>query len=508
MKAKVVILVITLSSLLACNGGGGGGSPQIPTPPPQSTSFLPLNISVSDLNNNPLPDDRIDVYKIGQVTKYKLTFTNPNSFSVTPPKSNGGDILGAESNWFENNNLNDIPGTFGEITGNYYKTPNADDCFNVGQLSSGQSCSFYTIAQYAFNTTPQENFSYPIAYVINQISDPSNKLVVQQCQKRYPGAVPEYDCSNETKPGYAKQFIKYRLVSTTTAFPYPGYQGFDFSNDGNYMAYCTQTSPTTCTKQRVTYNSASNTLTFSGPLASFTAYTDLYTPSGLLSADGVTFFGSLLINAGDYTLVNSTNPTQFTGSTGTNNVSDLFEFQGLDNSIIINNTGFGRAFKYKQTVSNFISDIKIDGNFATYVYGTTSDGTLITEDNKHNLRCANSTNGINYTSHPMANFTFPTTYADYVHNMNNNSQRAFRIHNVFYGYQDFAQTDANGKSYIRQGAFFKINADNSHCSIAIADANTIAPSDITFEYGASVYNDYVNIGSKLTSVNNTVLGFN
>lgn len=504
MKSKFFLAVIVLIALVACNGGGGNIPPGSGNTP--STELVPLNITVSDLNDKPLANDTIDVYKIGQVMKYKLTFTNPNHFAVSRPLDGGinsGANVGADVNWADANNKLSQPGN-GDIAGNFYKTNNADDCFNVSQLNSGQSCSFYSIAQHTFNTTAQEYFSYPIAYVITQISDVTNKLVVQQCQKRYPGAVPQYDCSNETKPGYANQFIKYKLVSTTTPFPYPSNQGFQFSNDGKYMAYCIQNYyPATCYKQSATYNSTVNSLTFNtvSTLLPKSGQLSLSNGFALLSADGTSFFGTMILSGGIYRIINSIQPnTPSIDSLGTNNLSEIEEIQGLDNSIMINNTGAGRAYKY-DPLSNKIPDIKIDGNFATYVYGATSDGTLIMLDGDNNLRCANSTDGINYTSRSMTNFVNPTT------DKLSRAFMVFQVHNIFYAYQDLTLTHVNGNSY-RTGAYLKINADSRHCSIAIADANTVSVSDITFEDGVSVYDDYVNIGSKLTSVNNTVLGFN
>lgn len=500
---KFLVVAIVLTFLAACNGGGGNDSPRKPPTPTPSSNILPLNISVNDLNNNPLPNNTIDVFKIGQVLKYKLTFTNPNNFNVTRPQSHGGTVIFQDLNWAYAHHKDLYPGALGEITGRYYKTTNTDDCLNVTTIERGQSCSFYTIARNTLNTTTQEDFTYPLEYVFAEASNPTNKLVVQQCQKTGV-ANPLYDCSNENKPGYKNQFIKYRLVSTTTPFPQI-YVGGNISNNGDYSAVCTQDDPTTCTKNSIAYNSNNNSLTFT-KLTEFTMATDLPNASAVLTADGTTFFGALLKKGGDFTLINSINPSQYLGSYGSGSNRYLTEVQGLDNSIIVNNTGLFGAIKYFPTQNKILS-IKVDGSFDTQVYGVTTDGTLIIDDaGGRNLRCANSTDGLNYTSRPMTNFVFPNSYEG------NKDLKVIQEHHTFYGYQDMTLNDANGTSYITGAStvrtYFKINANKNDCSIALANASSVNSSDILFNTGIFVYGSYVNVLGKLTSAANSAIGVN
>lgn len=503
---KLIILGCLVGWLTACNGGGGGSGTNNSPPvnPNNSSTLLPLNISVHDLANKPLLNNIIDIYKVGAVTKYKLTLTNPNSVAVSIPI--GNNPLGVDLNWLLAYNLVEQPGTSNDNTeGTFYKTDNADDCFNNKELAPGSSCSLYNLAKNDFNMTTQESFTYPLSYTIHQITEPSNKLTVKQCTEKYTLTGKVYDCSNESKPGYANQFIKYRLVSLPTNFPYPmpagsAYANSSFSNDGHYAAHCSGEFPTICYKQRVTF--ANNNLTY---VTESTFVLDNYENGIAQLSTDASIFGAYVKSSGEMVFINSAYPHQYAGATGSGSSRAIWVVQGLDNSIMTSGSHGGRMYKYLPA-QNLMAHVKVDGEFTDYIHAESPDGTIVTEDDNHNLICANTTDGINYISRPMQNFKLPTTYNYRI--WGGDHDRAQRIHNVIYGYQDFYFTNMLGESELYpEGAFFRITATKNKCSIAVADLQTIDPHDMTFEARASVYNDYVNMNGRITAATNSAIGF-
>jgi hypothetical protein len=112
-----------------------------------------------------------------------------------------------------------------------------------------------------------ESFTYPVSYEFNQTANPNNKLLVEQCRLM---SGSKYDCSNESRPGYANQFIQYRLVATPESFTLPG--GYtdstytSISGNGHVAAFCNNALGINpggpCTVQSVTYNKSNQTLTY------------------------------------------------------------------------------------------------------------------------------------------------------------------------------------------------------------------------------------------------------
>lgn len=510
---KVLILILVLIGTTACSGGVGGSNPG-PAPTnivPPVLAMLPLNVSLHDLNNNQL--NTIDVYKVGSTFKYKLTFTNPNFFMVSTPKSNGGTIIGAESNWIYANNKSTMPGTFGEISGTYYKTTNADDCLNITQLQHDESCSFYTIARNVYNTTTTESFTYPVSYQFNQIADPNNKLLVEQCTWKLGN---NYDCSNESKPGYSNQFIKYSLVSTKESFTLPG--GYtnsiytSISGDGHTGAFCNDLPGIQpggpCTKQRIVFNSSNNTLTYTN-LNTFSINKWFFGAKPNLPYDGSSVWVTAYQNANSSYLFNS-------------NIDPLTTYFGLSGDALLEYSeivnGVDGSFWFDDGV-DFSTPRKFKFNFATnklqritiapnYVYGITADGTLIGTDANYNIVCANSIDGINNVSRPMTNFVVPNTYSKFIDNSSQfNRVRVVQVHNQFYGYMDLTVNKATGESYPYLGGYFKITADSTHCAIEPNDPNVFDPTKVTFDPFIHVFDDYVWTGSKVTSSANSAIGF-
>ena len=137
MRKKILIMMI-LINLNACGSGGGGSNGGGQNNNSVINNMLPLQVSMHDLNDNFI--NYINVYKVGSVDKYKLTFTNPNPFAVSPPQST---YIGADSGWLTVNNKVDMPGSNGAITSIYEKTQNLDDCLNIqkNQLPYHNSCN-------------------------------------------------------------------------------------------------------------------------------------------------------------------------------------------------------------------------------------------------------------------------------------------------------------------------------------------------------------------------------
>jgi hypothetical protein len=504
-KLKAIIIPLLSLLVVGCNGGGGAPVPTESPPPPVTKSILPLNVSVSDLDNNPLPDNEIDVYKIGSFLKYKTVFTNPNLFAVTVP--DGGYT---DSNWFNANPTFTRIATFGEITGEYYKTENADDCMNTTELAAGKSCAFYTIAHNVRNTkTTEEHFTYPLTYTINEVSDQTNKLTVHQCQET--STVNKWDCSNESKPSYKNQFIKYKLVSITHPFPSTG----ALSNSGKFAAYCAYESKPICYKQSVSYDDENKTLSFniieSFSPKSISLIPEIGTP--VINNDG-SQYGALMENTSvagvyyydsEYPKVPAQNGGLFSG---------VLVTQGLNGSII-----FDQEDVYNQE-SNILLTPTLDIKKPFNIGGFTADGTMIAtvyQENGYYLVCANSIDGIHYTSRPMENYNMPTK--NYKNDLNDSM---FQVHNIFYGNQDFPVNLYTGKEYISHDYYFKITADKDHCSIAKAYPHTISGNDmVTGDWRAFFYDDYikyddyiiesnapVKYAPKITSSENSAIGFN
>lgn len=510
------MLIVVLIGITACSGGGSGSAPKpVPTATVSpSITMLPLNVSMHDLNDNPI--NTIDVYKVGSIVKYKLTFTNPNTFEVSTPKSNGGTIIGAENNWIYANHESTLPGTYGQITGTYYKTQNMDDCLNVTELKSGESCSFYTIARNVYNTTTTESFTYPVSYQFNQIADSNNQLLVQQCSRNPFSRDKEYDCSNESKPGYANQFIKYRLVSTPNDFTLPG--GYtnsiytSISGDGHSGAFCNDAPGLNpggpCTQQNIVFNRNNNTLTYTN-LNTFSLDKWFWGAKPNLPYDGSSVWVVAERNQYDVYLFNfniSPLTTSFSLS-GDASLEYAEIVNGVDGSFWFDD-GVDYNTPKKLKFNFVINKLQRIINAPNYVYGVTADGTLIGTDANYNIVCANSTDGINYVSRAMTNFVVPTTYDKFITNSSQfNRVRVVQVHNQFYGYMDLTLNKATGESYPYLGTYFKITADSTHCAIEPNDPNIFDATKVTFDPLTQVFDDYVEVNEKLTSAANSAIGF-
>lgn len=513
MVNRFILVVYVAFILSACNGGGSGSGGNPPTPP--FSNIIPLNISISDINGNTLPNNEINVYKIGSMAKYKLIFSNPNSFAVTPPYSGGinsGANVSVDVNWLNANDMNDLPGK--NVYGLFYKTSNSDDCFNNTIIQPNQSCAFYSLAFYDFNTTNNKHFSVPISYSFNEIGNVTNSLTVHQCilnQNRW-------DCSNEQKQGYDKQFIKYTIVSTAKDFPYPTSKtvsgfNYDFSTDGKYSAYCENNgSINTCYHQNVAYDQSNNVLTYSA-FSQFTFINSYFSPHAVLSPDGTSFFGAYA-GIGEYwEMVNSLFPSNFFGSYSYPQIT-----KGLNNKIFINNsdnTSFYGVYEYDESLNN-VDQVRVDGQMPDFIFGATSDGTVLFMDQQFNLKCGDFENQVssivNYTSRIMQNFELPTQF-----NFNTDF-RAFMVGDKFYGYQDVILNHVDGKPYTftgKNGTYLKINVDKNNCSIVRPDLNTLNNNDMTLETGISIHGDFnsgneffAEKGGKITQASNSAIGLN
>lgn len=272
-----VILILMSLLISACNGGGDGSANSSSSSDddiPPATKLMPLSITTRDMNDNAMP--YVDISAIGIHTIYKLRFTNPNNVTVTIPTYNlpSGttyyiNTSFSDQNWkyaqeemYGESYLDQYNPGMGAISGYFIKTINSDDCFNMSSIPALGYCSYYA---YAYNTgmsNAQSNtFSYPLAYFIETL-DHKLYLTVQQCNYEAWHIRSQYNCANESAPGYANQFISYKInpINGNTNILIDTYlhYGYAVSHDGNWAYNCTSA---VCNKYSLDYDSVSNSLT-------------------------------------------------------------------------------------------------------------------------------------------------------------------------------------------------------------------------------------------------------
>lgn len=314
---KYALLLIFSISISACFEVN---SAQVASEDKPTVKLMPLTLSLEDESGNSLP--YIDVTKIGSHLNYRLVMTNSNSVAVTAPR------VRVNTDWFyyqaylKNESFEDYidennPG-YGSTS--YIATesdPYACDSV-LKSIPPGGFCRYnYFAANYAFNSTQQEVFSYPIDYYIEEVDNPHNYLGVHQCRYYYLNQNP-YDCSAASKPGFSRQFITYKMAAINGAAPQLiGSRNISgYSNDGNWLYTCNpQASWPTCASYRLNYNLMTNSLDVeSEPTRVFTLGQYSYSGNnrGFLSFPGVFVTpdgsGAWILIYGPYRLINSESP--------------------------------------------------------------------------------------------------------------------------------------------------------------------------------------------------------
>ncbi len=476
MKKCFILLGLLSINLVACNGGSGGSSSSSSDSGTDIVSLVPLNVTMNDINGNPISS--IDVTKNNSHFEYKLTFTNPNSVTVSIPKTiYGTSPVTCDQNWANANGESQMPGLC-SVTGSYEETTNSDDCNNLTSIPAGGSCSFYTLAYNDLNPTTQTSFSYPVAYYIKQTGTESqagggNTLYVQQCttyQVIESGEyVTKYNCSNESKPGFANQFVSYTLNPTPTVAPYLGY----LSMNGKWTYQCTDNLH--CAKYQVTYESATNSLT----IATTPSYT--YTMPNIYKGlqqyptyDGSTNWSIGMDTYGTWNVVNSNEPNKSYYIEGAYYASDVGGVMGLDNSFWVGTNVIGAA----SMVYNAKTDSFDATNIPPGLWGVDYNGTVIT--GVDTVYCATTTGDpMGYTLRPLLNYS---------------------------GGEPNVISQVGGL-YIQSGipdllyggsGMYKIHTENGLCELH--------DDDFYISYGSYVYEGYALISAYVTQASNVYRG--
>lgn len=492
----------------ACDTGvGNNGTADILTIP---LELKPLNISITDSNNNPIP--YIDVALVGSHMLFKLKFTNPNPVAVTIPTPylpNGSQMYlndtFSDQNWlfyqagvdsiftvdrvyeyFESDN----PGV-GAISDRFSKTSNADDCLNTKSILPGGSCAFYA---YAYNNglsyaKDRSIFTYPIAYFIKSV-DGRQSLTVQQCSYLYSYGDDNvrYDCSNEKKQGYVNQFIIYKLnpintgVTNLSLGTFRGKPSPGISKNGNWFYICQRIlrvplAYILCDKYAMSYQS--NVLTKASDITSSIEMIDQISGGNTIeeiypSLDGSSAWIALYNKINGYSLVYTESPTQsywqyclnntpcvpFINTTS--NVAGTPGLRGQDDSFWWN-TEVGSDV-YVPRLNTFVETNAIAG-------GIDASGTVINFDT-----CFRPTsNPAKYTRQKLLNYTLPNYGAKYV-SMNNSVYLEMPIY-------DFVDTQGNSLRAIN--AFFRVHTENNLCEIQLDDYTINVTGETSKQYKIS-----------------------
>jgi hypothetical protein len=484
-----ILGLISLSLLSACNGGGGGSSGGGGGGGTTPTTLVPLTVTTTDLNNNVLP--YVDISLLGSHTEYKLKFTNPNSVAVTVPFPTALNTDFADQNWI-GNQINTYGANYlaNYNPGAYYtsslftKTSNADDCFNTSSIASGGYCAFYTYAyNMGKNNTSQSTFNYPLAYNI-YTTDRLTMLVVQQCNSL--GGIPtQYNCSNESAPGYSNQFITYKMLpvngSTNITANNYGY----ISNAGNYSYSCNGAN---CASYPITYNSGSNSLNVSStPSNTFT----LATPTGVSqiypSLAGTQAWVTLYDNVNGYRLINSESPSVILSSQCYSSGNSQPCVPNI-NTTPATGQGYGivgldGSFWW---VTGISLDVYVPSQHTfvtTNAYGgaVNADGTLILGG--QGAGCYRTSGGYtSYTKQNMANYVPPYQEAVYITTAQYNYLE-MQIPNL---------VTADGGAVLLYG-YYKVHTENGLCQVEPDDY--ITPSI----GGTSTFTQYGLVSSTLSS---------
>ncbi|MBP9741752.1 MAG: hypothetical protein KBD37_00165 [Burkholderiales bacterium] len=485
-------IIPAICIVAACGGGGGGGSSSGGDSTNDSTSktdLVPLHIDMLDLNNNKL--SYVDISTIGSHTLYKLKFTNPNNVAVTIPSYNLPAMSTAyvnvgfvDQNWryaqkavYGNEyEYNYNPG-IGLISSLFTKNSNPDNCFNMSSIPANGSCSFYT---YAFNPggnyTNNTTFSYPLAYFIQSV-DHNSYLTVQQCTYLVATDSKGYDCSNESAPGYAKQFITYKVNTingnSNLSVTHPNF-GYAISTDGKWVYNCS--SAILCNKYALTYDNSSNslnqetTVTETFTLASLgSTYVDVVYPS----LDGSQAWISTYNMHDGYTLINTESPdivlTDYCAG-GNPCVPHINGYaltdivpgkRGLDNSMWWNTNGSG-ADIYVPALHTFVA------TNIPYVWAVNSDGTVIAGNKCYRPGSSSYTS---YASQPLLNYVGSSIDYDYI-TSNSYNYVAMDVPELF---------NADGSSAILK-AYYKVHTENGLCEVESDDYVTNFTTN-KIEYG-------------------------
>ncbi|MBP9742421.1 MAG: hypothetical protein KBD37_03590 [Burkholderiales bacterium] len=489
---KVLPIVFILA---ACNGSGSGGGSSGETSSNDSynMALVPLVITTMDLDNKVLP--YVDISKIGSHTTYKLKFTNPNGVAVTVPSVNlpDGSTYYLNSDFYDQNWLYAQQQKYGEdyldmynpglgiISGYFTKNNNTDNCFNTGSITAGGSCSFYI---YAFNPggnyTNNTTFSYPLAYLIQSV-DHKSSLTVQQCTYNYPTDPAEYNCSNESAPGYASQFITYKMnaANGNTNIPEDKYNAYAYAvaQNGNWIYECTAY---VCNKYALNYSSSANSLMQADIATSTIGLHSLWDASArgvYPELDGSQTWVSTYSMVNGYSLINTESPdVVLTDDCHNNkpcapNINGWAGFgimagtRGLDGSMWWDTNGFG-SDKYIPSLHTFVTT-----NIPS-ISAVNTDGTIIS-----GLTCYRP--GLSYTSYisqPFLNYIVPSSGYDYV---------ASNVYNyVLMEVPDLFNSDGN-KAILT--AYYKIHTENGLCEVEADDYVTSALAN-KIEYGLDWFN--------------------
>jgi len=497
MNIKTLIIAIISTGLItACGGGGGssgGGGGDKPGP---SATLVPLNITLHDLNDNTI--SFIDISKVGSHTEYKLTFTNINKVSVTPPQS-----VEVDGNWFgyqmtlakesgDEYIYKHNPGV--RLTTRYFKkTNNNDDCFNKTSIAPNSSCSFYLLAfNKDTNNTDKDTFNYPMSYSFSQYGKITNKLKVEQCT--YDSSrTPEYNCSNMKEPGYQNQFITYKMLPINGKAPkiISEIQNTGYDVNGEYLYKCGGgITGFDCGKYPLIYDETNNILSLSDtPTSTFTI-----TGSGISykELDGVfvtpdsnsAWYVFYNMHIG-YRLVNSNQPNLvWEGGVGAGRVPNM-EYSTFNGAIM----GLDGTFWFNpsNTEEAFNADI-YDANTNSFketnipvVLATTTDGTVLGAE-KGTFGCWKKVGSDfkSYSKTLVANYIKPY---DGIETMQSSNYQYVQmdIPNIVDNSGNQFSSSETPKGY------YKVHTENNKCEVQLDDFVVDRAQTTKYTYGGNLY---------------------
>jgi hypothetical protein len=363
-KVSLPVLIISSAILAACNSGGGTPAPITSPPPPiypnlNSDSVKPIIFKTLKLDNSALTS--IDLSELGGHAKYKISITNPNTYSMNVLKLNFADNASK---------------------GNYYFSKNAesDNCFNqswyktsesgsILEMPANASCSLYTTSFWL--SSSYGGGSDRINYTMTHDNDfginiVGNKEVNGWCTKK---CTPIGTNINPTttvesnKVSYKTMSLKLTNNTVLNTLQVDG-----IALGGNYMFSSGIASPNKVefTRYEVSYNETSKDLNIVGGGTDFGptySFNPAKTPdiSGFsVNKEGeyISFnfkdFGTIfwVMGIGSYT------------STGLSDVNTI-ALQGLDNNIWWNSEVGGKL--YYQSFNNFkaikpLNEISLNSN--------------------------------------------------------------------------------------------------------------------------------------------------
>lgn len=385
MKSKINFkLLVALTStvaLVACNSGGasgGGDTPPGPGPSPTPETVLPLQIT-----QNVIPS----LNKVAGHKTWYMVIKNPNSISVLMNPWLGSASPVAQFGYDTGNTSPVNPTQFakaydGAISGV------TQDCLNYitneFYFPAGASCAFKFEAQWNINTSIITNYNFYMSYSfmigINP-NDPYDETNKKSYEVRI-GCVdqPQYKefCLNNNQ-NLQVNVMQVTQTANDIAFSYNSFHigrlgaGNRTSYDGSKM-WSPQYPSAITYLYAINYNPINNTYS---PVLTDTYNQDLFYDDAAIPQNGNNYYGSYYNQNGIMTSVESTDP-------------NLKWATGLDGNIYGSGGTTGNIYLLNQSNNTLVNIVNAQGEV---LYGASSNGNLLTEDNNGILYCRLASNG-------------------------------------------------------------------------------------------------------------------